>query len=102
MSEGSSHGGGLCVIISRKIIFDILRELDVVKARLGNTEQPSPGVTIFILHLSPFIFFILSLVNDCGSHRKKNNFCLHIIEKIFDAVKVTYLISVNMLWSNPG
>lgn len=70
MSEGSSHGGGLCVIISRKITFDIFREFDV-KACLGNTEQPFPGVTIFTLHVSPFIFFILSLDNDCGSHRKK-------------------------------
>lgn len=72
-------------------IFDLFRELDVVKACPGNTEQPSPGVTVFTLHISPFIFFILSLANDCGRHRKKKKkkLCLHIIEKVFDAVKVT-------------
>lgn len=73
------------------------------KACPGNTEQPSPGVTVFTPHISPFIFFILSLANDCGSHKeKKKQLCLHIIEEVFDAVKVTYLVSMNMLWSNPG
>lgn len=48
------------------------REIDVVQVSPGDTKQPAPGVTLFTLDsTAPFLVFILSLVNDCGSHRPK-------------------------------
>lgn len=92
------------VIVSRKITFDIFRELDVVKTSPDNTNHSAPGIILpqnfhSWLHISPLLY---SVSREGLWQLQSTNLCPHtcIIERMFDAVQITCLVSMNTVQNN--